>query len=548
MINGKDLKNLFISGVNQIINDKDRINAMNVFPVPDGDTGSNMASAVAEAKEEILKLPDNATVSDIADKFSYGMLLGARGNSGVILSQIFKGFSLSLKGKKTVRNMDIVSAVSSASVQAYKSVIEPIEGTILTVIRETAENLEKTVTMAMPKNKVFDLIIKYAEESLNNTPNLLPILKEVGVVDSGGEGLLQFFKGMQSALLGNPVEIKNTSENNHANDFIKNNEIYNGEFGYCSEFIMELNKPKSFNKDKFIEELKKQGSSIVVVVDEKILKVHIHTIKPGKLLSFSQKYGEFIRTKIDNMSLQAGDVQNQNKNNEETENKNTQTIENKKGSTTLISIATGQGIIDEMKNMGADFIIEGGQSTNPSAKDIIKAIESSPTKDVIILPNNSNIVLTAQQAARTIKKKHVVVIPTKTLMEGLTAIMNFNEEEDIKTNKEEIQDAIKTVQTGKVTTAGKTTKIKGVKIKDGEFIGILGKNIIVSTNSKVNAAMKILEKAVTEDSEIVSIFYGGSATSADADELASRIENNFDVETEIKNGGQDLYHFLLAIE
>ena len=544
-ISNKMLRKMFISGSNAIINNSQKIDQLNVFPVPDGDTGSNMSSSVKEAIVEMEKISSHSGIPEITSSFARGMLLGARGNSGVILSQIFKGISIGLKDLKDDKKIevnDLIKSFEKASEFAYKSVMKPVEGTILTVIREVSENLSKNLKSYENCLDAMKSATIEAKKSLDNTPNHLPILKEVGVVDSGGEGLYQFIKGMELALLNKPVKLENKSNNLRTTqniDFIMKDEIYDGEFGYCIEFIIDLKSPKNFNENKCKNELMKDSSSVVIVVDDDILKIHLHSEKPGNILNSAQKYGEFRKIKIENMSIQANTTKNLASFNEKIDG-------NYK--VALISIANGQGIINEMKKLGATFIIEGGQTMNPSASDIIEAIKSIDCVDVIILPNNSNIILTSQQAAKTIKDKNVYVIPTKTSMQGLIAIMNFNSNGTVKENKEEMLDAIASIKTCQVTKATRTTKVNGVKVKKGEFISIVDGEIKNSNYSKVNVAFNTLKETIDNETEIITIYYGLDATEVDANELKMKLENEYDIEVEVKNGMQPIYEFLISIE
>ncbi|NQZ28904.1 MAG: DAK2 domain-containing protein [Mycoplasmatales bacterium] len=535
-INGKTLKEALTSGVNAVRNDANRIDALNVFPVPDGDTGSNMSATAKYAAEEITALKTNS-ISEISAKFARGMLLGARGNSGVILSQILKGFSVGFKGLDEANGFDIVKAFAEAKEYAYKSVMKPVEGTILTVIRETATALEAKVTPSMTVVEIFALAANEARKSVNNTPNLLPVLKEVGVVDSGGEGLFQFLNGMAEHLEGRPIAFSEPT----GEAILLSEETFDGEFGYCTEAMVNLKSKNTFKKEKFEQGLNKLGNSAVVVVDEEILKVHIHALKPGTVLNFIHKFGEFFKLKVENMTEQA------------TENKaaskiQTSNNENKSVNIGIVSCNVGQGIINDMKEYGADFIIEGGQTMNPSASDIIKAINAVDTDKVIILPNNSNIILAAQQAAQTITNKKVVIVPTKTQMQGISAIINFDRDGSLETNKEEMTEAISATKTVQVTKASRTTKIEGVKVTEGEYLSIADKTILGTNPSSVKAAIKALKSVIDEDAEIVTIYFGDDSTKSDASEIASYLENNFDVEIEIKTGDQPVYNFLIAVE
>ncbi len=535
-IKGKELQEIFVSGVNAIRNDANRIDALNVFPVPDGDTGSNMSASAKYAAEELIK-SNASTVAEVSAIFAKGMLLGARGNSGVILSQIFKGFSVALKGKQEANGFDIVNSFKEASNYAYKSVMTPIEGTILTVIRETSESLSKLVTPSMGIKEVFALAAKESKKSVKNTPNLLPVLKEVGVVDSGGEGLYQFIQAMSNHLEGKPTDFVEGAKNN---EIFLSQETYEGEFGYCTEFIISLKAKTHFKKEKFTTALNKMGKSAVVVVDEEILKVHIHTIKPGGVINFAQKFGEFVKIKIENMTEQASENKAASATNNSTNKKPTNVA--------VISCNVGQGIINDMKEYGAHFIIEGGQTMNPSAADIITAIKSVDSKNVIILPNNSNIILAAQQAAQTITDKKVVVLPSKTQMQGIAAIINFDPNGTLEDNKLEMADIISEVGTVQVTKASRTTKIEGVKVTEGEYLAISNKKIINSYKSPTKAAIEALKPLINEETEVVTVYYGDESTKADANEVVSYLDNNYDLETEIKAGDQPVYNFLISVE
>ncbi len=539
VITADKLKMALLSGVNGVRNDSARIDALNVFPVPDGDTGSNMSATAKYAGEELEK-KDPKTIGEVSQIFARGMLLGARGNSGVILSQIFKGISVSFQDKKQATTFEVVEAFLSAEEYAYKSVMKPVEGTILTVIRETAQNLKKAVTAAMSIEEVFKLVVTLSKKSVENTPNLLPVLKEVGVVDSGGEGLFKFFEAMSLAFEGKPVEYKETN----SNEIFLSEETYEGEFGYCTEFIVNLKAHDHFKKEKFQEALNKMGNSAVVVVDEDILKVHIHAIKPGRVISFAQKFGEFFKIKIENMSEQASENQAMSKEN----NSQTENVGDEELNIAVVSCNVGQGIINDMKEYGANFIIEGGQTMNPSASDIIKAINAVNSNNVIILPNNSNIILAAQQAAQTITDKKVVIIPTKTQMQGLAAIINFDRDGKIEDNKTEMNDIIESVGTIQVTKASRTTKIEGVKVTEGQYLSIANKKILGSYSSSSKAAETALKKLIDDDSEIATIYYGDESTQTDAQEVANFIENNFDIEVEVKSGNQPVYNFLISVE
>ena len=536
-INGNLWRDMLVSGSNLMLNNKARIDALNVFPVPDGDTGSNMGATCEYSTKEIVNIKDGK-ISEVASKFSRGMLMGARGNSGVILSQIFKGFSVGLEGKKEATTFDIVASFDQAKIYAYKSVMKPVEGTILTVIRMISEDLAKVITPANSVETLFEKAVNFAKKAVEATPDLLPVLKEVGVVDSGGEGLRLILEGMYLALIGKPVEIDPNAPQSVDQPFSSNDDFdHDGEFGYCTEMIVELKNPKLFSKEKFLKGIVKMGDSIGLVHDDDILKVHIHTLKPGHVFNFAQKFGEFIFLKSENMQLQANE-------------KDAKTAEtsNKKVKIGVVSVNIGQGIIDTAKELGANFVIAGGQSINPSAADFIDAFKKINTKNIIVLPNNSNVILAAQQAAQTVKDIKVIIIPSKTQMQGLTALMSFNEESTMTENKKEMLEMINSVKTGQVTKSSRTTKIKGVQVKEGEYLAIADKTILKSSKSKIESAIAISKKLIDDDTEVVSIYYGVEATLTDAEELSSYLETHYDIDIEIKAGRQPMYDFLISYE
>ena len=536
-INGNLWRDMLVSGSNLMLNNKARIDALNVFPVPDGDTGSNMGATCEYSTKEIVNIKDGK-ISEVASKFSRGMLMGARGNSGVILSQIFKGFSVGLEGKKEATTFDIVASFDQAKIYAYKSVMKPVEGTILTVIRMISEDLAKVITPANSVETLFEKAVNFAKKAVEATPDLLPVLKEVGVVDSGGEGLRLILEGMYLALIGKPVEIDPNAPQSVDQPFSSNDDFdHDGEFGYCTEMIVELKNPKLFSKEKFLKGIVKMGDSIGLVHDDDILKVHIHTLKPGHVFNFAQKFGEFIFLKSENMQLQANE-------------KDAKTAEtsNKKVKIGVVSVNIGQGIIDTAKELGANFVIAGGQSVNPSAADFIDAFKKINTKNIIVLPNNSNVILAAQQAAQTVKDIKVIIIPSKTQMQGLTALMSFNEESTMTENKKEMLEMINSVKTGQVTKSSRTTKIKGVQVKEGEYLAIADKTILKSSKSKIESAIAISKKLIDDDTEVVSIYYGVEATLTDAEELSSYLETHYDIDIEIKAGRQPMYDFLISYE
>ncbi|MBN0919536.1 DAK2 domain-containing protein [[Mycoplasma] gypis] len=547
-INGIQWKHAVISGANNLANNKNVVDALNVFPVPDGDTGTNMNATIQAAKQALEQIDDSKCedISYTSNLVAQSMLMGARGNSGVILSQVFRGFAKEFKNKSNVTTSELIQAFKEAAATAYKAVLKPIEGTILTVIRETSETISKNVLASSEIKEVFDNVYQAARKSCDKTPELLPVLKEVGVVDSGGEGLVKIFEGMSAYLHGQPVELKTEQED--INKFINDSEVFDGEFGYCTEFILELEKPNRFDKEYLVRKLEKIGSSMVVVQDDSYLKVHIHAQKPGNVLNAVHNLGQFIKIKIENMTQQANkskeNVENIKSHSKENDEQN-QIIEAKCG---LITCNTGDGIVKLIKEYGAHFVVEGGQTNNPSIQDIVNLINKINAKTIFILPNNSNVILSAQQASQVSGKKNVVIIPTKNQMEGLAAALNFNEESSPQDNEENMKDAVRSIKSAEVTFAVKDTKINGIKIKKGSFLAITGGKVISTHKTYNEAAIDLFDSMIDEDSEIVNIFYGQDASETDAMELKNYLQTNYDIEVEVFSGGQSLYPYYISVE
>ncbi|VEU75826.1 kinase [Mycoplasmopsis maculosa] len=538
-IDGKIYSELITSGANNLINNKNRIDALNVFPVPDGDTGTNMSSTV-EMAAKALENYSSDNLGEVANFVAKNMLLGARGNSGVILSQIFKGFALAFSEKEEVDILGFLEGFKKATEKAYGSVLKPIEGTILTVIRETTESLEAKINNFTSFEELFKAAFESSRIACDNTPNKLKILREVGVTDSGGEGLHNFIEGIYKYFKGEPVKISN--DETSIDTFISNKEVYNGEFGYCTEFIIELNSIEDFDKKQFEKQLNKKANSLVVVQDDKLVKVHGHTLKPGDLLNFGQKFGEFIKIKSENMTIQAEDSRNKNV-----------VLNNidKKGETKkcgIVSCNLGSGIIEKMRELGCDVIIESGQTQNPSALDIIEAIKNCDAENVFILPNNKNIFLTAEQAAQATRDKKVYIIPTSTQIQGINAISVFNSDVSPEENTELMNEMISMVQTGEVTTAVRNTQINGVKIKEGKFISILDGKIKLCVDTYLEAAKKLIKKTANEDTQLITIYYGNEASELDAAELEDYIRRYFECDVAIINGNQPNYFFIIGFE
>lgn len=560
-LNGITLKEMLISGANHLYNNYPAIDALNVFPVPDGDTGMNMNLTISSGAKEIANRTDT-DISEIARAFSKGLLMGARGNSGVITSQIFRGFAKALEGKKVATPFDLADAWISGKDVAYKAVMRPVEGTILTVVREAAQYLSDNVRQDWTIEKSFDVFIEEAKASLERTPDLLPVLKEVGVVDSGGAGLVTILEGMQSALKGTIIEKatataveKDKSVPTMAGAKITAEE----EYGYCTEFIMRLGGDelkRNFAEKRFSNYLNSHGDSIVLVRDEDIVKVHIHTLKPGNILNYAQQFGEFVTLKIENMSEQHSHLVEGTEGGEACShlpnNGHPHAEPKEKQKYALIAVASGEGMKELFKQYRVDFIVEGGQTMNPSIEDFIAAIHEIEAEHYFLLPNNSNIVLAATQACDVLKEDTDIsaeVIPSKTIPQGLVACMNFNPEVSIEENSEEMNNALDTVKTGQITYAIKDTSVDGVEVRKDEFMAMNGKKILSSDPDKFVVLDNLVRSMVDEDTAIVTIIYGEDVKEEDVAPVVEKLEaDNEYVEFEVINGGQPVYSFIIGVE
>lgn len=540
-INGIVFKQMVINGANNLANRSKYVDQLNVFPVPDGDTGTNMSMTMTAGAKELVSL-EEASIGKVAKVLSRGLLMGARGNSGVILSQLFRGFATGLEGKDEADIEDIAKALESGVKTAYKAVMKPIEGTILTVARESAEAAGAKYETVETIVDLYDLVVNEMQISLNRTPELLPVLKEVGVVDSGGQGLLYIFEGFLKALKGETIALEAQTEatGESAQTALSSDEV---EFGYCTEFIIRLDEERTpFKEDVFRGRLEKLGNSIVVVQDEDIVKVHVHTLTPGDALNLAQKHGEFVKLKIENMTEQHNEIIGQNA-------PQSEPAKREQAEYGIISVVAGEGIKHLFEEQGCHYVIEGGQTMNPSTEDFLKAIDELNAKNIIILPNNSNIIMAANQAAQVTEDVNVVVVPSKTIPQGYTALMMFNEHASVEDNIEEMNQAITEVKSGQVTYAVRDTQMNGVDIKENDFIGILDKDIIVSVPERFESACALVDKMIDEDSEIVTILYGEGVDEDEADELAEYIENKYDdVEVTIFDGQQPVYSYIISVE
>ncbi|AGR42386.1 DAK2 domain-containing protein [Spiroplasma diminutum] len=541
------LKGMITSGVNNLYNNYPHIDKLNVFPVPDGDTGTNMNLTCTNGFAEI-ENEDFDNVGSLMSKFSRGLIMGARGNSGVIFSQIIKGFSNGMKDKENLDLSTWKESFTKAKEVAYAAVMKPVEGTILTVIRETSEFVN-SMSEELTPDDFWEKVVTAANISLENTPELLPALKEVGVVDSGGYGLVKFFEGMQYFIqkLKPIAKLKKLEENTGANIEM----AIEDEFGYCTEAIVMLNEEyiEKLQIDTVRNTFEQYGNtSIVAVMDKDILKIHTHALMPGQVLSYLQQFGEFKTIKVENMTLQA-DKHVANTADSSSANITAQQQRTLKNEVATIAVVRSKGMKDYFKNeLSFDYVIDGGPKMNPSTNDFIKAIEAVDAKTVYIFPNDSNVLLAAKQAKDLEKMSKVAVIETKTIPQGMTAYLNLDADESIKKNESNINKAIKNVTSVSINKAAREATIDGINIKTGEYMMTADKKITISTKSLNDVFNKSLSKFITSKTEIITIFTGQDASFKDINDLRKYLDENHDVEYEVIDGQQEVYSFIIGIE
>lgn len=558
------LQKMFLAGAKSIESKKEYINELNVFPVPDGDTGTNMTLTIMSAAREVSQM-ENPTMEGLSKAISGGSLRGARGNSGVILSQLLRGFCKEIKEYQKLDTLALSAAFQKAVETAYKAVMKPKEGTILTVARGGAE---KAASLAgETKDLVYfcNEIIKHMEEVLAHTPDLLPVLKEAGVVDSGGQGLLEIVKGAYDALLGKEVDFEavqgsKTLQGGTVSETVVNREnidTANIKFGYCTEFIIMLEKEYNENTDyEFKSYLESIGDSLVVVSDDDIVKVHVHTNDPGLAIQKALTYGSLSRMKIDNMREEhherlIKDAENlARKQAEEKKSKEQEKGKEKaKKEVGFISVSIGEGINEIFKGLGVDYIIAGGQTMNPSTEDLLNAIEEVNAETIFVLPNNSNIILAANQAKELTQDKNIIVIPTKTVPQGITAIINYVHDKTAVENAERMTVEMKKVKSGQVTYAVRDTNMDGKEIKQGDIMGLDEKTILSVGSDIGDTTYELVCGLTDEDSELISLYYGEEITEEAAEALADRVREKFpDAEVEVHFGGQPIYYYVLSVE
>ncbi len=554
-LDGVALSNMISNGAANLSQNADYVDSLNVFPVPDGDTGTNMNLTMTSGAKEVAAM-NTSDIAEVSSKFARGLLMGARGNSGVILSQLFRGFGKAVEGKTELTTVDFAEALKRGVDTAYKAVMKPVEGTILTVAREAADEALLASESTSDFTEFMKRVIVEAKASLDRTPDLLPVLKEVGVVDSGGQGLLVIYEGFLASLEGKELEKPHTPvmdaliEAEHhahaAQGFMSTEDI---EFGYCTEIMVRFQEDKlkdtPFNEDAFRNELSELGDSLLVVADEELLKVHVHVETPGEVITKGQHFGELVAVKIENMRQQHSTIL------EEEHGANQhgiQQAEKPKAPFAIVTVAMGEGVSELFRSLGAAHVIEGGQTMNPSTEDIVKAIESAHAEHVFIFPNNSNIIMAAEQAA-SVAPCGVSVIPTKTVPQGLAAAIAFNPEADVEMNEQAMKAAAATVKSGQVTYAVRDTSIDGVEIKKDEHMAIAEKKIVSSSPSSLEAAKRLVDALIDADDEIVTILTGEGSSASDVEALTSYIESvNDEIEIEVHDGKQPLYSYIFSVE
>ena len=554
-INARMLQQMFLSGAATLESNKEKINDLNVFPVPDGDTGTNMTMTINSAADEV-RCIENPTMDNLSKAISTGSLRGARGNSGVILSQLFRGFCKEIKEHEELDMKAIAIAMQKATETAYKAVMKPKEGTILTVARGIAE---KTVEEAERTNNIaeaFENVLEHGEKVLASTPDMLPVLKQAGVVDSGGQGLLCVLYGCYDALTGKVSEFDITPATGDVASAATGAAFddVDIEFGYCTEFIIKLDKEfTEEDEDEFKSYLNSVGDSIVCVALDDIVKIHVHTNHPGEVFEKGLTYGQLSRMKVDNMreehenkiiSQSAVDKANEEKANEAVETPHVELKE-----LGVLAVVPGDGLTEIFKGIGADATISGGQTMNPSTEDILNAVMKIPAKTVFVLPNNSNIILAATQADVLCDEKDIIVIPTKTIPQGISALVSFDPTGDADSNKDNMMEAIDCVLSGQVTYAVRDTQIDGHDVKKGDYIAINDEGLVASETDIKDSVIKMLDGMVSDDHELISIYYGSDVDEADAEAIAAIVEEKYSyLDVELEYGGQPVYYYIISVE
>ena len=561
IIDANTLEKMFLAGTKYLENKKEWINELNVFPVPDGDTGTNMMMTLMSAVNELQQLQGNVKLSDIGGKISSGTLRGARGNSGVIMSQLCRGFASGIENLETIDKNALVIALEKAVAAAYKAVMNPKEGTILTVASAAADKARSLVSEDLSMQAYLAEIRRYAEYILTQTPDMLPVLKEAGVVDSGGQGLVEFLRGAYDAFCGKEINLSfSQNGNSRQMPVIDTSNISTADikFGYCTEFIIELSGEYTLSDDEaFKHYLASIGDSVVCVGMEDIVKVHVHTNHPGEVIEKALTYGELTSLKIDNMRIEHHEkviMEADKALASDTEKKKSEAAANKTAKKQLkplgfVAVSSGDGLAEIFKSLKVDYIIEGGQTMNPSTNDIINAVNCVDAESVIILPNNGNIIMAANQAKMMCEGKYVYVVPTNTICQGINAMVNLVPSLDAEGNVQIMTEAAEDVKSGEVTYAIRTTDVNGMHIEKGDYMGIGDGNVLSVSENKIMAAVNMINAMSDEETEIVTIYYGESSNEEEARELADIVEEALpDADIEIAYGGQNVYDFFVSVE
>ena len=547
-IDSKKFRDMVRVATHRLGRNAEFINSLNVFPVPDGDTGTNMNLTIESGAKAVAQNTSNS-VGDLTESLAKGMLMGARGNSGVISSQLFRGVYKATQGMKTLNAQELANAFSNGVATAYKAVMKPVEGTILTVARIGAQEGANKANETDDVEEVMKAIVEGAKKALKTTPDLLPVLKQVGVVDSGGQGLLFIYEGFLEGLLGEEFadryqpdegemdEMINAMHHQSVQSQLSTQDIANG---YCTEIMVDLTadvpNKKTFNLDEFREHLSQLGDSLLAVSDEEVAKVHVHTEHPGAIFAYGSQFGQLGKIKIDNMRIQHETIVNNSEENQENVD------------FAVIAVASGNGIRKLFESEGVNRIISGGQTMNPSTQDIIDSIKKSGAKKAIVMPNNGNIIMAAKQAAE-VSDIPVGIVPTKTISQGLTAMLSFDPDDSLEDNVANMTDALDTVVSGEVTKANRDTKINEVEIHQDDYLGIIDGEIKVAETDIITAASSMIEKMLDEDSEIVTVMFGRDSNKKEAQKLIDAVkEKHDDLEFELHDGGQPVYNFLISVE
>ena len=552
-MNAAEFKKMFKAGADRLMQNVDLVNSLNVFPVPDGDTGTNMnmtfQSGVAKMQEG-----SSQKVHDLALNLSKGLLMGARGNSGVILSQIFRGFYQAIKDEEELDSQSFTNAFLGGVESAYKAVMKPVEGTILTVARESALRGQQKAESTDNLIEIMRSIVKGAQEALDKTPDLLPVLKQVGVVDSGGKGLLCIYEGFLMALTGEVIEDEPGQTSDHAHamfDEVNEHPLSMDEitYGYCTEIMVRIGQGetviKDFDYEEFRQVLNTKGDSLLVVADDEIVKVHIHTENPGLIMQLGQEFGELIKIKVDNMREQVRGLEGQE---EALKGAKVPSPSQEENEYAIIAVASGQGLVDLFQSIGVTEVLQGGQTMNPSTEDFVKAIERANARNIILLPNNKNIVMAAQQAAE-VSETPTVVVPTKSITQGISTLLMFNPDQTIEENQQAMSEYAQTVDYGQITNAIRDTQIEAIQIKKDDYMGILNGDIVLAHADLAQALEDLVEQMVDEDSELVTVIVGEDGDEATVEAVEDQVLARYpDLEFEVIQGDQPVYHYFVSVD